>query len=184
MKFVEKKSIAVQIAQAISFLHSTSPLTVHLDVKPANILVKITLESAKMDRTFFFMQLESTTYHVYLADFGVSKVLSGTIATVNTSSKAGIGTPGFQPVEQLQAGKITESVDVYALWCVFYELFGEKRVWEGLSAMQILVKVVMEGKIPDTSHLPAYSKILVDMCLAKNRATSVQVLEKTLKLSQ
>ena len=31
--------MAVQIAQAVAFLHSSQPPTVHLDIKPANILV-------------------------------------------------------------------------------------------------------------------------------------------------
>ena len=124
---------------------------------------------------------------MYLADFGVAKVLNGTIATTKTSSSAGsIGTPGFQPVEQLQAGVITTSVDVYALGCVLLELFGERRIWEGLSAMQILVKVVMEKKIPDITDLPPYAKKLVAMCLQERekRPTSIQVLKDTLLLSE
>ena len=41
MTFLEKKSIAMEITQAIAFLHSTSPPTVHLDLKPANIFVRM-----------------------------------------------------------------------------------------------------------------------------------------------
>ena len=43
MTFIKKKTIAVQIAQAVAFLHSTAPPTVHVDIKPANILVSIIL---------------------------------------------------------------------------------------------------------------------------------------------
>ena len=102
----------------------------------------------------FVIQVEANTYHIFLADFGVSKVLHNTIATVKTNlSAASIGTPGYQPVEQLQAGIITESVDVYALGCVLIELFGGKRVWEGLSALQIVVKVVSEKIVLIYHHL-------------------------------
>ena len=55
-------------------------------------------------------------------------MLTGTISTSRTnSSSSSIGTLGFQPKEQLQAGEIDESVDVYALGCVFVELFGERK---------------------------------------------------------
>ena len=78
-------------------------------------------------------------------------MLTGTISTSSS-----IGTPGFQPKEQLQAGEIDESVDVYALGCMFVELFGERKNWEGLSALQILMKVAVEGHVPDYSHLPDF----------------------------
>ena len=58
---------------------------------------------------------------IYLADLGVSKVLHKTMATIKTNASAGsIGTPGYQPVEQLEAGVITESVEVYSLGCVLF----------------------------------------------------------------
>ena len=59
-------------------------------------------------------------------------MLTGTISTSRTnSSSSSIGTPGFQPKEQLQAGEIDESVDVYALGCVFVELLGSERTGKG-----------------------------------------------------
>ena len=114
-------------------------------------------------------------------------MLHGTIATTKTNSSAGhIGTPGYQSIEQLQAGVITESVDIYALGCVIIELFGEKRIWEGLSAMQILVKVVMEKRVPSTAHRPSYIQHVVRMCLEEReqRATSTQILKNILQLSE
>ena len=120
------------------------------------------------------MQVEASTHHIYLADFGVSKVLHKTMATVKTNASAGsIGTPGYQPVEQLEAGVITESVDVYALGCVLLELFGGRRVWEGLSALQTVVKVVSEKKVPDTTHLPSAIQQLVNMCLQQRQQRAI-----------
>ena len=69
----------------------------------------------------------------YIADFGVAKVLTqSTLATSRTnSSSSSMGTPGFQPKEQLKASKIDESVDIilYAFGCVLIELFVHKKVW-------------------------------------------------------
>ena len=129
----------------------------------------------------------ANSYHVYLADFGVAKVLHQTLATIKTNSSAGsIGTPGYKPIEQLQAGVITESVDVYALGCVLIELFGEQRVWEGLSAVQICVKVVSEKKVPTVTHLQPQIQQLVGMSLKQRseHATSIQVLSGLLRLSE
>ena len=39
MSCSSKNKVAIQIAQAVLFLHSAKPPTVHLDIKPANILV-------------------------------------------------------------------------------------------------------------------------------------------------
>lgn len=39
MDFATKVHIGIQVAQALVFLHTTNPPTLHLDIKPANILV-------------------------------------------------------------------------------------------------------------------------------------------------
>ena len=39
MSSTVKLGIAIQVAQALMFLHTSEPPTVHLDVKPSNILV-------------------------------------------------------------------------------------------------------------------------------------------------
>lgn len=174
--------MAIQIAQAVAFLHSTTPPTVHLDIKPANILVSILVLSLskKKNELHLNIQVETGTYHVYLADFGVAKVLTrGTIATSKTNSSAkSIGTPGFQPPEQLEAGVITEIADVYALGCVFIELFSSKKIWEGLSALQIMVKVVVERQLPTYSEVPDNIKPVCCMCLQEksSRASASKVL--------
>lgn len=67
-----------------------------------------------------------------------------TSAKTNSSSPS-IGTP---PIEQLKAGELN---DIYVVGCVLVELFGEKKIWEELSAIQIMVNVVVEGKLTDDS---------------------------------
>ena len=84
----------------------------------------------------------------------------------------------------MKAGKINTSVDVYAFGCVLIELFGEKKVWEGFTAIQIMVKVAIEGALPDFSHLPQPVKSICAQCLEKqeNRIPAKTVLRFLLSL--
>ena len=76
------------------------------------------------------------------------------------------------------------TVDVYAFGCVLIELFGGKKVWEGLSAIQIMVKVAVESAVPDYSHLPESVKPICAKCLQgqENRAPASVVLFSLLSL--
>ena len=143
----------------------------------------ITCETPHNNKQQLFMQVESETYHAFIADFGVAKVLTqGTITTAKT--KSSIGTPGFQPKKQLKAGKINTAVDIYAFGCLLIELFGEKQIWQGLSAIQIMVKVAVEGERPDLSHLQANIQTVCSNCLAEQdtRARACDVLYSLLAL--
>lgn len=67
------------------------------------------------------LQIEEETGHVFLADFGLGRLLSqsrvfGTATNVT-------GTPGFQAPEKMGGGRITTAVDVYAVVGVLVELF-------------------------------------------------------------
>ena len=45
MTYGTKTYIAIQVAQAVMFLHTSSPPMLHLDIKPANILVHTNIAS-------------------------------------------------------------------------------------------------------------------------------------------
>ena len=98
------------------------------------------------------MQVDSENLHVYLADFGLAKIITtvGTVST-NTSVK---GTPGFQAPELFKIEKqLDVKVDIYALGCVMIELFSSHAVWEGFSPVQILFKVGVEGASPSVENV-------------------------------
>ena len=50
--------------------------------------------------------------HVYLADFGLSRVMTSTRAMHTRTLQA--GTPGFQAPEPLKAERVDEGADEYA----------------------------------------------------------------------
>ena len=120
--------------------------------------------------------------HVYLADFGLSKILSECDLAGSTTMRA--GTPGFQAPEQLQGQSISSKCDVYALGGVITELFGEKALWPKMQAHQIMFQVGVKGAFPLTEHLPEEIQGITNLCFVdyKNRADVAQILSILLNI--
>lgn len=86
-----------QVAAALSAAHADG--LVHRDVKPSNVLLS--------DDDF-----------VYLADFGIARVVGGPTIT---STGAAIGSVSYMAPERLRGERTDHRSDVYALACVLYE---------------------------------------------------------------
>lgn len=114
------------------------------------------------------MQVDSGNLHVYLADFGLAKIITsvGTVST-NTSVK---GTPGFQAPELFKRSvKLDVKVDIYSTGCVMIELFSGHAVWEGFSLMQILYKVGVEAVSPSVDSVsPVNLKKMCEQCVSQD----------------
>jgi len=93
------------------------------------------------------IQIEDTSHHVYLADFGLSQLMVDT-RTLGTQT-CQQGTSSFQSHEQLTAMDVGTEADIYAFGCLAVELFGGKPVWEGLHPYQIITKVVVHREKPN-----------------------------------
>ena len=92
---------ALMISQALSDIHAHGIL--HLDVKPANIV---------LDR------LSTGRYHVRLLDFGIARFVS------RPSSHKGIfGTPAYiSPEQLLMEEELDARTDIYALGVMLYQM--------------------------------------------------------------
>ena len=120
--------------------------------------------------------------HVFLADFGLSRILSDCNVVGSTTMRA--GTPGFQAPEQLQGKEISPKCDVYALGGVITEVFGEKLLWPKMPAHRIMFRVAVEGVFPPTKHLPETIQEVTSLCFVKSetRADAATVLAKVLDI--
>jgi peptide/nickel transport system substrate-binding protein len=91
---------AVQVADALVYLHGQHPPVLHRDIKPANI--RITSDGRAM-----------------LVDFGLVKVFN---PLLKTTMGARAVTPGYAPPEQYGQGRTDERTDIYALGATLYHL--------------------------------------------------------------
>ena len=114
---------------------------------------------------------------MFLADFGLGKVMTAT-RVMGTATKMA-GTPGFQSPEQLKGETMSVSSDIYSLGAVFTELFGKRPIWSNMSHHTIILRVAVEGVMPDITHLPQPIQAIVMRCLCpvKARATAEYVLK-------
>lgn len=110
------------------------------------------------------LKVEDGTLHVYLADFGLGKVMTGT--RVYGMSTMQSGTPGFQSPEQLRGEQLNVMSDVYALGAVLTELFGSKPIWqEQFTSHTIIYKVATLNQMPAFDHLCENIQEVVKVCL-------------------
>jgi serine/threonine-protein kinase len=150
---------------------------VHRDIKPANVVV------SRLGTTFDFAKV---------LDFGLVKLDSARRADrdavkLSAADKTS-GTPGFMaPEVVLGVAETDHRVDLYALGCVAYWLLTGKLVFEGDSAMQVMVdhasKPAPRPSLRVELPIPAPLEDLVMECLEKEpsrRPPSAEVLSARL----
>src|SRR3954453_16415240 len=113
-------SIIRQVAGALDHAHQAG--VVHRDIKPANILI---------------------------SPDGKAKVVDLGIATASerrqiTAAGTVLGTPSYMAPEQLEGGKITKAVDIYALGAVAFELLSGRRARSGRTPVEIAHQIASE----------------------------------------
>lgn len=104
-----------QAAQAIDYAHAKQ--VIHRDIKPANML---------LDQSW-----------LYLADFGLSKLL--TSKTQRPYTYAGSGTPSYMAPEQAR-GQAEPASDRYSFALTTYEIFTGRLPFQGETPYSILLK--------------------------------------------
>jgi tRNA A-37 threonylcarbamoyl transferase component Bud32 len=109
------------VAEALDFAHKNG--IVHRDVKPQNVLLD---EAAR----------------VYLADFGIAKMLESSGGL--TASGMITGTPQYMAPEQATGLKIGPPADVYALGIMAYEMLVGRVPFSADTPVAVLMKHVQE----------------------------------------
>lgn len=140
-----------QVADALDTLHNRG--LVHLDVKPANVLVT---------------SKETSREHVYVADFGLTRR-----GATGHRTRGGdfLGSPTYAAPEHLRGEPLDGRTDQYALTCVLYACLTGSPPFKG--DVQTVIKGHLNGEPPAISRivgLPAGIDEVIRKGMAKNPA--------------
>ena len=135
---------------------------IHRDIKPANVF------TCRYGREVDFVKV---------LDFGMVKHQRSTerADTQLTGDHAVLGSPGFMAPEQVLGNRDVDArADLYAVGCVGYWLLTGQLVFEGSTAMEIMVKHTQAEPAPPSSRteleVPASLDQVILSCLAKDPA--------------
>jgi hypothetical protein len=150
------RPILLQIARALEAVHRHG--IVHRDIKPDNV---------------FLVDRDGRRDFVKLLDFGVAKVVAGTVGEGQTGQGLIAGTPDYMAPEQTQAVRIDHRADVYALGCVMYQMATGEVPFKAASTVALLGKHANELPRPPGARRP-------DLAIAADvEAVIMRALEKS-----
>jgi hypothetical protein len=136
------------VAEAVVFMHEQG--SAHLDIKPDNVL------------------LDDTTQSAVLADLGLVQQVRYTLGSALPSVARGFGTPGYAPPEQMAATgdvALKPSADLFAFGVTALELL------TGVPATKISLAAITGAVAPVVTRLPVAAQSLGPLlarCVSKD----------------
>jgi serine/threonine-protein kinase len=137
-----------QVASALDYAHAAG--VIHRDVKPQNILI-------------------DEQEHVYLADFGIAKMVEGAPGLTQTGMIT--GTPQYMAPEQALGSKLDHRADIYSLGVVAYECLTGRVPFTADTPLAVLLKHVRDPiPLPPSTDVPEHQSQVLLKALAKTPA--------------
>jgi len=133
--FAQELSVLIETARAVHHAHEHS--VIHRDLKPANIMIR-------------------PSGRAVVTDFGVAKCATPGQSISLTPAGFTIGTPGYMSPEQAQGRKhVDRTTDIYSLGVMLYEALTGRKPFEGRSAMDVLLRMMVEPVRRPSTNLRA-----------------------------
>jgi serine/threonine protein kinase len=154
-------NMCMQLADGVRYLHSQTPVVVHRDLKTQNVVLDLNL-------------------NLKLCDFGLTESMDRTHITKRNNG----GSPRYMAPELFDCRtKITEKVDLWAMACIFIEIFGGTLPYEGINTLADLTRELLVHQRPPAipEWLPDSLKQTISACHdfdPRLRPSSQQVFEQ------
>lgn len=160
LEVTERLSIAIDVAHAITYLHSyTDPPVIHRDIKASNILITENL-------------------HAKVADFGFARLVAEDPCATHISTQIK-GTAGYLDPEYLRTYQLTEKSDVYSFGVLLVEMMTGRHPIE--TNRNLDERVTIRWAMSMLKH--GDTVIAMDPRLRRSPA-SIEAVEKVLKLAR
>merc|ERR1711939_807779 len=127
------------------YLHSQDPVIVHRDLKTQNVVLDL-------------------NFNIKLCDFGLTESMERTHITKRNNG----GSPRYMAPELFDdKSKITEKIDIWAMGCIFIEIFGGPLPYEGCNNLVELTRTILVDKKTPTipTHIFPLLQTLLKNCL-------------------
>ncbi|MGH7681807.1 MAG: serine/threonine-protein kinase, partial [Candidatus Eiseniibacteriota bacterium] len=150
-------SLLTQICESLAEAHAEG--LIHRDIKPANVF------ACRYGRHVDFVKV---------LDFGMVKwQRNGDVGeTQITGGQAVWGTPAFMSPEQVLGRPVDGRADLYAVGCLAYWLLTGQLVFQGQTAMEIMVQHTQMVPVPPSTRaeqaIPSALDDLILSCLSKD----------------
>jgi serine/threonine protein kinase len=182
MDLLDVLRIARQVGSGLEAVHAKG--IAHRDLKPANLFLVPDKESPSGERA-------------KLLDFGIAKFYDSTKTGDAVGSGKGhhlttvgklLGTPAYMSPEQCSgADHVDDSIDVYALGVILYQMLAGRLPFEAPHAVLIMTKHIVEPPPPLSAAELALPQLLCDLVhqmLAKDRKERPSMAQVVVRLEQ
>ena len=168
------KERTVQPPQAIDIMigvcrgleHAHQQGVIHRDIKPANII--LTKDRSGLDA-------------VKLVDFGIAKLIRDDESGPDLTQTGEVfGTPKYMSPEQCLGKSVDQRADIYALGCIFYEMYAGRAPFYNESALQILFSHINDHPQEIIDKCGKNVQAILDRCLQKDPARRYQRVSELL----